>query len=320
MADSLPTTPDQPASRDIALVIPSLGAATLGRCLDAVGRLDPAPRRVIVALSGQPSAASHSGVEFVHSRRRLGFAAAINMGNARADDRCGRLAILNDDAVPPPHWLAVLGDALDEDPRLAAVQGTVTDPGGELVDGRGITFDRWRLPVQVDRGVPCGTERRGDLHPIVAVSGTAALLRRAALSEASSGRVAPFDPTFGSYHEDLDLGLRLRRLGWKAAWAGGASVRHIGSASGVSMRWRHPWWLLANRWRALAGNLTAGALVSDLPRLVRGELRATRTLTRANLRAPIVAAAVAVAWPALVIAALRRATPGDRLVVLPGGP
>jgi len=320
MADPLPTTQDQPARRDVALVIPSLGAASLDRCLDATGRLDPAPRRIVVALSGKPLQASRRGVEVVHSQRPLGFAAAINMGIARAGDGCDRLAILNDDAVPPPHWLAVLGEALDADVRLAAVQSTITDREGRLVDGRGITLDRWRLPVQADRGDPIGPERRGELRSTLAVSGTAALLRRTALSEATSGRMAPFDPAFGSYHEDLDLGLRLKRLGWKAAWVGGAPVRHLGSASGAGMRWRHPWWLLANRWRALAGNLTPGAFASELPRLLRGELRATRTLARTNPRAPIVAIAVAAAWPALVIAAWHRRSPGARLAVLPDEP
>ena len=89
-----------------------------------------------------------------------------------------------------------------------------------------------------------------------------------------------FDERFDSYHEDLDLGLRLRRLDWRSAWTGGAAVRHLGSATGARFGWRHPWWVLANRWRALAGNLTPSALMRAMPRLLRGELRAVRTLPR----------------------------------------
>lgn len=320
MADPLPTTQDQPARRDVALVIPSLGAASLDRCLDATGRLDPAPRRIVVALSGKPLQASRRGVEVVHSQRPLGFAAAINMGIARAGDGCDRLAILNDDAVPPPHWLAVLGEALDADVRLAAVQSTITDREGRLVDGRGITLDRWRLPVQADRGDPIGPERRGELRPTLAVSGTAALLRRTALSEATSGRMAPFDPAFGSYHEDLDLGLRLRRLGWRAAWVADAPTRHLGSTTGRRLQWRHPWWLLANRWRVLSGNLVPTALILLFPRLLRGELRAFRSLVRINPRAAPVSLAVLGSLPVLVTGGWCRRTAGPRLSALPGVP
>lgn len=308
------------ASRDVALVIPSLGANSLDRCLDAVERLEPSPQRIVVAVSGSAAPSPRAGVEMVRSKRRLGFAAAVNLGFARAGEGCGRLAILNDDALPPPHWLEVLGDALDVDDRLAAVQGTVTDARGDLVDGRGIAFDRWWLPVQVGRGLPALDEQRGDRGTIVAASGTAVLLRTDALAAASSGELAPFDPAFGSYHEDVDLGLRLARIGWRAAWVGGAPVLHVGSASGSGMRWRHPWWLLANRWRAVAGNLTPRAFLAGLPHMLRGDLRATRTLLRSNPRAPVAQAAVALALPAIVLASWRRTTPGRRLTALPAVP
>lgn len=321
MATQLPPRPEPGAvapavARAIAVVIPSLGTGSLDACLDAVRSLEPAPARVIVVLSGGAELAPRAGIEVARSARKLGFAAATNLGIAQAVQNAGRIALLNDDALPPPHWLEALGDTLDRDLRLAAVQGTLTDAGGRVVDGRGITFDRWALPVQVDRGLPVTGEDRTP-RPVLAVSGTAALWRTEALAAVSTGAIAPFDPAFGSYHEDLDLGLRLRRLGWRSAWVGGAPVRHLGSASGAAMRWRHPWWILANRWRALAGNLAAGALLGALPRLLRGELRALRTLSRSNPRAPVVAAAVAAAWPWLVVAGWRRSTPGRRLAALP---
>ena len=313
-----PSGAPRPAAPAIAVVIPSLGRGALEDSLHAVRALQPAPARVIVVVSGGAALAPRPGLEIVRSERTLGFAAACNLGFAAARD-FDRVAILNDDALPPPRWLEVLNGALDGDPALAAVQGTVTDADGRIVDGRGITLDRWALPVQVDRGLPVNGERTA-LRPVLAVSGTAALWRATALAAASTGVMAPFDPAFGSYHEDLDLGLRLQRLGWRSAWVGGAPARHLGSASGAAMRWRHPWWILANRWRALAGNLSAAALLGSLPRLLRGELRAVRTLTRANLRAPLVAVAAAAAWPWLVVAGWRRTTQGRRLAGLPEAP
>ena len=298
----------------IVTVIPSIGAASLPACLDHTRRIEPAVNETIVVLSGRASANPLPGfVSAVRIGQRLGFAAAVNAGLEHAAHDCDFFAVVNDDAILPPHWLRPLIEALDAEPRLAAVQGTVVDAGSGLIDGRGITLDRFLLPVQVDRGAVVQPEETAATEPRLAVSATAALFRSEALREVALPHGAVLDPAFGSYHEDLDLGLRLRRLGWTAAWVGSAPCTHLGSASGGAMRWRHPWWLLANRWRALSGNLTLAALVRLSPLLLRGEARAIRTLSRDNPRAPAVAAAVLGAIPALALTGLCRVTPGRRL-------
>jgi GT2 family glycosyltransferase len=301
-----------------AIIIPSLGSSGLEACLAGVSRLDPPPDAVVLVMSGgatTPTAATRAQV--MVSGKRLGFSSAVNRGLAALDDAAtDAVALLNDDAVPASHWLAALGEALEADPELAAVQGTVTDAPGERVDGRGIALDRWGLPVQIDRGAPVSDTEAASVP--VAVSGTACLYRLQALRQAALEDGSIFDPNFGSYHEDLDLGLRLARLGWRCAWVPDAPVAHRGSASAHRFPWRHPWWLLANRWRALAGNLTPGAFVRATPRLLRGELRAVNTLRRDNLRVLGTAAAVAAAWPLLVAAGWRRHSPGERLAALSG--
>jgi len=296
-----------------ALVIPSLGSPHLAACLEAVAALSPPPQPVVVVLSGHhASRTCPEGVQVVRRAQRLGFAAAVNAGLAQLPEDGERVALLNDDALPDPSWLARLEAALADDGGLAAVQGTVRDATGERVDGRGIALDRCGLPVQVDRGAPCEPEPAAP-RALLAVSGTAALLRVAALRQAELAPGVIFDPRFGSFHEDLDLGLRLARLGWRSAWVPDAACRHLGSATASGLRWRHPWWVLANRWRALAGNLAPAALARALPRLARGELRAVHTLLRHNPRAAGVGLAVALAAPFLVASALARRSPGPRL-------
>ena len=299
------------------IVIPSLGGRHLTRCLEGVLSLDPAPRKTVVVISGGgiPPAASDA-VELLNIPHRLGFAAAVNSGIGHLGDEIRRVAILNDDAVPAPDWLAPLEAALDSDSSLAAVQGTVTDAAGTAIDGRGITLDESGLPVQVDRGSPVAPEPVAP-RPLIAVSGTASLYRVRALRDAAFADGPVFDPDFGSYHEDLDLGLRMRRLGWQAAWIPGARASHVGSATGHRLGWRHPWWLLTNHWRALAGNLTAAALFAALPTLLRGEVRAIHTLAIDNPRAVPTAAAALVYLPWIVVRALGRPSPGPRLDALP---
>lgn len=299
------------------IVIPTLGGPHLRKCLDAVAALDPSPERTVVVVSGGARVPEpRSSIELLATADRLGFAAAANTGIAALGDEIDGIALLNDDAVPAPGWLGPLESALDADPTLAAVQGTVTDSTGDAIDGRGITLDDVALPIQIDRGASPAPEPAQPRH-VLAVSGTASLYRTSALRESTLADGGVFDTRFGSYHEDLDLGLRLRRLGWSALWVPGARTRHVGSATGRGLGWRHPWWVLTNRWRALAGNLTAAAVFTSLTTLFRGELRAVRTLARTNPRAMPTAAAALACLPWIVIGALGRPSPGPRLTALP---
>ena len=303
----------------IALVIPSIGAPDLPTCLEAVAGLDPAPDLEVLVLSGGAAVPSRvDDFDVLQHSRRLGFAPAVNAGLGALPRDVDAVAILNDDAIPEPGWLGMLGAALERDPELAAVQGTMIDANTSTVDGRGIAFDRWGLPIQINRGMDPSDDDGARF--VDAVSGTACLYRMEAIRQAELPDGGVFDPSFDCYHEDLDLGLRLGRLGWRSAWISGAPVLHLGSSSGPSMGWRHPWWLLANRWRALAGNLTPRAFLTAMPRLARGELRAVNTLFRSNPRTLPTAAAVAVNLPRLVVGGWRRHTPGPRLQNLPGGP
>ena len=301
-----------------ALVIPSIGSPHLATCLEAVEKLDPAPDLKLLVLSGDAEhPAEARGFEVLRFSERLGFAAAVNIGFERLPVGLEAAAVLNDDAIPAREWFGVLASALGRDPKVAAVQGTVLDPSGSRVDGRGIEFDRWGLPVQIARGTASIENELS--RPLVAVSATACLYRLEALRAAALSPSNFFDPSFGCYHEDLDLGLRLGRLGWRSMWISGAPTRHLGSASGLTMNWRHPWWLLANRWRALAGNLSRGALLASLTQLLRGEARAVHTLLRTNPRTLPVAMAVVLSLPVLLSSGWRRQSPGPRLEEIPRG-
>jgi len=303
----------------VAVVIPTLGSPRIASCLDAVASCNPAPQRIIVVHSGAVTLPPiNPGIDIVSRSDRLVFAAAVNLGIGRSLSEAWATAVLNDDAEPSPSWLGALANVLDQEPRLAAVQGTVTQAGTDLVDGRGIELDRLGLPVQIDRERPCEPEPT-TRRPLLAVSATAALYRNEALHQIRMPNGDIFDHSFGSYHEDLDVGLRLRRLQWSACWIPDAHCRHIGSASGPRLRWRHPWWVLANRWRTLAGNLTASAFIAVLPTLLRGELRAIRTLARHNMRAVPAGVAVSALLPWIVVSSRLRRTPGPRLQSLPRG-
>ena len=300
-----------------AVVIPTLGAPSLAACLRALTHQTIPPERIVVVHSGgNPPPVAGPSVEIITSRKRLGFAAASNRGIGAVLSDVDAIALLNDDAEPHAAWLSTLLDALASCPQLGAVQGTVTDLDGSTVDGRGLEFDRWGLPIQVDRGKPASETGRQP-EPRIGVSATAALFRSSTLRAARLPSGWVFDESVDCYHEDTDLTLRLCRLGIQSAWCPGASCRHLGSHSGSRLGWRHPWWIAANRWRALAANLSPSAMLFALPRLLRGEARVFATLKRNNPRVWLTETLLVLGLPAIIGRALIRHSPGPRLNALP---
>jgi hypothetical protein len=82
---------------------------------------------------------------------------------------------------------------------------------------------------------------------ILLPSGCACLYRARALAETGL-----FDERFFAYCEDTDLGLRLRRAGWKAVVAPGATVTHYYSLTGGKYSLRKVFWVERNHfWVAL---------------------------------------------------------------------
>jgi GT2 family glycosyltransferase len=153
-----------------------------------------------------------------------GFAAANNLGASLA--RGQWLALLNSDAFPEPDWLEKLLEAAENNPDFsffASRQLIANAP--HLLDGAGDAFHISGLAWRRYAGWPAaqsGLKAEEVFSPCAA----AALYSRQAFWEAGG-----FDEDFFSYHEDVDLGFRLRLQGYRCLYVPEAVVHHIGSAS-----------------------------------------------------------------------------------------
>jgi GT2 family glycosyltransferase len=152
----------------------------------------------------------------------LGFAAANNL--AARETRAPLVALLNPDAYPEPGWLQALVDATQRYPEAAAFGSLQVDAGDpSRIDGAGDVYTpygyayrgHWRWPVEA--------APRSDGETF-APCAAAALYRREAFME-----VGGFDERFFCYHEDVDLGFRLRLAGWRCVQVAEARVAHEGS-------------------------------------------------------------------------------------------
>ena len=198
------------------------GGAMLEECLASI-RAQTIPCRVILFDNGSQTPTKDATAR---SETNLGFA-----GGANAAFRLSTapyVALVNNDVLLDPDWLAYVRDALDRDPELAAVQTIIRRPDGadvDVIDGAGIDISNGTFR-QIGHGLPVGSP----LSVAWGVSATATLYRRAALG----GRI--FEERLFAYYEDVELSARLRKDGWRTAVLPVVKATHRGSASAHALQ------------------------------------------------------------------------------------
>jgi GT2 family glycosyltransferase len=205
-------------------------------CLESLAdQTYPSDRREVILVDNGSSDGSAEyvrqwfpWVRLVSLSRNWGFAKGNNIGLRHA--RGELIALLNNDAVAEPGWLAALTGALRQGSAIGAVTskivflhqpGVINSAGLNLYrDGRG--GDRgFRQP---DRG------QFDEPAEVFGACGASMLVRRAMLDD-----VGFFDETFGMYYEDLDLAWRGRLRGWRFHYTPEAVVHHV--HCGTSGEW-----------------------------------------------------------------------------------
>jgi GT2 family glycosyltransferase len=151
--------------------------------------------------------------------RNAGFGAAVNAGAAQGD--ADAIVLVNDDVELDAGALGALLEPL-EDAEVGMVAGLTTIPGSGLVDAFGIEVDVTLAAYNRLRKESPGAAPGVLLGP----SGGLAAYRRVAFVQACG-----FDERLFAYGEDVDLALRLRALGWRAAAREAARGVHVGGAS-----------------------------------------------------------------------------------------
>jgi GT2 family glycosyltransferase len=222
---------DEPWGAPVAtvVVVTWQGAHLLPPCLESLGR-QTVPHRVIVVDNGSTDgteellAERFPEVGVVQTGANLGFAGGVQAGLDAAETPF--VALLNNDAVADPEWLAALVRTLGEHPEAAAVTSRMllqdTDP--PLLNNTGVVLLDDDYGADRDLRADAGT--RLEPGPVFGFSGGAALLRRSAVET-----VGGFARRFFLYYEDTDLSWRLRLAGWEIRYEPGAVVHHAHSAT-----------------------------------------------------------------------------------------
>ena len=145
-----------------------------------------------------------------------GFAVANNIGARLAHGKW--LVLLNTDAFPEPDWLEKLLQATEDYPEFSCFSSRQIQANSPLfLDGAGDTYHVSGLAWRRYLGYPAN---QYGLEKLEVFSSCGAFLE-----------VGGFDDAFFSYFEDVDLGFRLRLMGYRCLYVPDAVVHHIGSAT-----------------------------------------------------------------------------------------
>jgi GT2 family glycosyltransferase len=213
------------------IVVNFNGGAYLQRCLETVESQSRRADHVIVVDNASTDDSLRRAqlrfpqFRFISNRTNVGFASANN----QAFEICAELgvdyvALLNPDAFAAPDWLATLLSAAQGDVGSGSWASCLLRADAPMeVDGLGdayhVSGSAWRrrhgqtLDPRwlVDRDVFCACA-------------AAALYRLKAIQ-----LVGGFDEDLFCYLEDVDLGFRMRLMGYGCRFIAAARVEHVGS-------------------------------------------------------------------------------------------
>ena len=201
----------------------------------------------------------------VDTGSNLGFASGNNVGIRLAIERgADYVFLLNHDTEVEPNFLVEAVRAAESDPRVGSVQSLLLlHPDRELVNstgnavhflGFGYCQDYRRRVDRIDAET---------VREIPYASGAAVLCRSAALKQ-----VGDFDERFFMYHDDLDLGWRLRLAGYRNVLVPKSVVWHKYEFSRSIGKW---YYMERNRYLVLFKNLRLWTLIVLAPWLVMAE-------------------------------------------------
>lgn len=219
----------------VIAVVPVYNRADLLARMLETARAQTVPFSEIIIVDnastdGARDIARSTGCRVIEMGFNSGFARAVNHGwRAASSEDSGHqqddpwIAILNSDVELDPQWLQYL---LADSGNASFATGLILNAQNRTtIDG---TYDlacrsgcAWRAGF----GQPLHSA--GNLpQPIAIAPGTACIFRRSVLDQ-----LGGFDEAYGSYLEDVDLGLRCIREGFSGVFVPKAIAWHHGSAS-----------------------------------------------------------------------------------------
>jgi len=215
----------------VFILIPNWnGLEHLPKCLESLSAQTVTDFVIIIVDNGSTDGSVEylrehwPDVKVIELRENRGFAVANNIGAREAKGNW--IALLNNDAFPEPDWLENLVEATQKYSEYTVFGSKLIQANNpNLLDGTGDIYHISGLAWRRDYNYPV-EDSANSVEEIFSPCAAAALYSRNAFLD-----VGGFDEDFTSYHEDVDLGFRLRLKGHCCLYVPEAIVKHVGSAS-----------------------------------------------------------------------------------------
>jgi GT2 family glycosyltransferase len=264
-----------------AVVVNWNGVDCIGACLDSLLAQTWPALEIVVVDNGSTDGSRAllrdrygPRIMLIASPINLGFAAGNNLGIRAA--KGVYVALLNNDAVARPGWIAALVAAAEADARVGMCASKVLVLGADgVIDSAGLLLSADGIGRGRGRLEPDG-EAYAHAEEALIPSACAALYRRAMLDE-----IGLFDEDFFAYCEDSDLGLRGRLAGWTCRYVPDAVVHHAYSRSTAPYSEFKAFHVERNRCWVVLKCFPATAILTSLPyTLARYAVQAWGAATR----------------------------------------
>jgi len=216
-------------------------AGFLASVTDASARMTP-----IVVADNLPSSGgvkqlcTDAGAEYLPMTSNLGYGGAMNTAAAALPSDVEWILVSNPDVLLGPGCMDELVRIGNEDPTIGAVGPAIHNSDGTLYpSARAVPSLRTGIGhamfVNLWTGNPWTRAYRRDSEAEPErrdagwLSGACVLVRRSAFEQ-----LGGFDPAYFMYFEDVDLGFRLGKSGYRNVYAPSANVTHSGAHATTS--------------------------------------------------------------------------------------
>lgn len=260
-----------PAATSVVIVTHN-SAELVPPVLDALFADPVRPAEVVVVDSGSSDGTldvlAGYEVTVIPEQDNVGFASGCHVGARAAGGEA--LVFLGHDTVPRRGWLAPLVAALD-DPGVGAAMATIEDadrPGTFNTSGGHLTYFGIAWVSDLGRPIP---DESGPVE-VPFPSGAATATTRRTWDEFGG-----FRERFFMYHEDTDLGWRLRLAGRRVVRVPSSRVAHHYDFARSATKM---YYLERNRWLMLRSNYRRRTLALLSPALLLVEIGITLTAGR----------------------------------------
>lgn len=211
--------PGPPRGRRVTFIVPTYNRRELmDSCLPALlAEAGDRHRVIVVDDAGSDGTREYvqeryPAVKLIRLERNLGFAGAVKAGIAASDTPL--FALINDDAQVRPGFLETMLLAFDQEDVFAVCSRIDLADGSQVETGKvAAAFSGILEPYHVAPDGP---------GPILYAGGASSIFHRARF-DALGGFEAMYHPF---YWEDIELGYRAWRRGWRSVFAPDASVLH----------------------------------------------------------------------------------------------